>query len=139
MRKYLLDTNIIVFLFKKRFEMNEKIKKAGIENCAISEVSVAELHFGVECSPIDVIEEKRARLNSFLERIQIIPFSTATQLYAKEKARLTKLGELISDFDILIGSTAVANDFVLVTNNTKHISRIQNIEIEDWTKSYSVT
>ena len=136
MKKYLLDTNIIVFLFKKRFEMNEKIKKVGIENCAISEVSVAELHFGVECSPIDVIEEKRIRLNSFLEHIQIISFSTAIQLYAKEKARLTKLGETIPDFDILIGSTAVANDFVLVTNNSKHLSRIQNIEIEDWTKSY---
>ena len=138
MKKYLLDTNIIVFLFKKRFEMNEKIKKVGIENCAISEVSVAELHFGVECSPIDVIEEKRIRLNSFLEHIQIISFSTAIQLYAKEKARLTKLGETIPDFDILIGSTAVANDFVLVTNNSKHLSRIQNIEIEDWTKSYPV-
>ena len=138
MRKYLLDTNIIVFLFKKRFEMNEKIKKVGIENCAISEVSVAELHFGVECSPIDVIEEKRIRLNSFLEHIQIISFSTAIQLYAKEKARLTKLGETIPDFDILIGSTAVANDFILVTNNSKHLSRIQNIEIEDWTKSYPV-
>ena len=136
MKKYLLDTNIIVFLFKKRFEMNEKIKKVGIENCAISEVSVAELHFGVECSPIDVIEEKRIRLNSFLEHIQIISFSTAIQLYAKEKARLTKLGETIPDFDILIGSTAVANDFILVTNNSKHLSRIQNIEIEDWTKSY---
>lgn len=138
MKKYLLDTNIIVFLFKKRFEMNEKIKKVGIENCAISEVSVAELHFGVECSPIDVIEEKRIRLNSFLEHIQIISFSTAIQLYAKEKARLTKLGETIPDFDILIGSTAVANDFILVTNNSKHLSRIQNIEIEDWTKSYPV-
>ena len=138
MRKYLLDTNIIVFLFKKRFEMNEKIKKVGTENCAISEVSVAELHFGVECSPIDVIEEKRIRLNSFLERIQIIPFSTAIKLYAKEKARLNKLGESIPDFDILIGSTSVANDFVLVTNNTKHLSRIQNIEIEDWTKNYPI-
>lgn len=55
-------------------------------------------------------------------------------LYAKEKARLTKLGEIIPDFDIFIGTTAVANDYILVTNNTKHLSRVQNIEIEDWTK-----
>ena len=115
--------------------MNEKIKQVGIENCAISEVSVAELHFGVECSPIDVIEEKRIRLNYFLERIQIIPFSTTIELYAKEKARLNKLGEIIPDFDILIGTTAVANNLVLVTNNSRHLSRIQNIEIEDWTKN----
>ena len=134
MRKYLLDTNIIVFLFKNRFNMNEKMKKVGLVHCFISDVTVAELYFGVECSPIDVIDEKRKRLNSLLESIQIIPFSTATILYAKEKARLTKLGEIIPDFDILIGTTAVANDYILVTNNTKHLSRIQNIEIEDWTK-----
>ena len=138
MRRYLLDTNMVIFLFKKRFEMNEKIKKVGIENCAISEVSVAELLFGVECSPIHLIEEKRIRLNSFLERIQIIPFSTTIELYAKEKARLNKLGEIIPDFDILIGTTAVANNFVLVTNNSRHLSRIQNIEIEDWTKNFPV-
>lgn len=134
MIKYLLDTNIIVFLFKKRFNMNEKIQKAGITNCFISDITVAELYFGVECSETEIIQEKRSRLNSFLENIQIIPFSTAIELYAKEKARLTKLGEIIPDFDILIGATAVANDFILVTNNKRHLSRIQNIEIEDWTK-----
>ena len=134
MIKYLLDTNIIVFLFKKRFNMNEKIQKAGITNCFISDITVAELYFGVECSETEIIQEKRSRLNSFLENIQIIPFSTAIELYAKEKARLTKLGEIIRDFDILIGATAVANDFILVTNNKRHLSRIQNIEIEDWTK-----
>ena len=134
MIKYLLDTNIIVFLFKKRFNMNEKIQKAGITNCFISDITVAELYFGVECSETEIIQEKRSRLNSFLENIQIIPFSTSIELYAKEKARLTKLGEIIPDFDILIGATAVANDFILVTNNKRHLSRIQNIEIEDWTK-----
>ena len=134
MIKYLLDTNIIVFLFKKRFNINEKIQKAGITNCFISDVTVAELYFGVECSEAEIIDEKRSRLNSFLESIQIIPFSTATELFAREKARLTKLGEIIPDFDILIGATAVANDFVLVTNNKRHLSRIKNIEIEDWTK-----
>jgi tRNA(fMet)-specific endonuclease VapC len=136
MRKYLLDTNIIVFLFKKRYEMNEKIKMVGIKNCAISDVTVAELYFGVECSNSDVIEEKRASLSLFLERIQIIPFSTAIEVYAKEKSRLTKVGEIIPDFDILIGATAVANNYTLVTNNLKHLTRIQNIKIENWVEKF---
>jgi tRNA(fMet)-specific endonuclease VapC len=40
---------------------------------------------------------------------------------------------LIDDFDILIGSTAVANDTVMVTKNVAHLSRLDHIIIEDWT------
>ena len=40
---------------------------------------------------------------------------------------------MIDDFDILIGSTSVANDMIMVTNNVAHLSRLDNIIIEDWT------
>lgn len=53
-------------------------------------------------------------------------------IYAKEKAKLRKQGLLIDDFDILIGSTAVANEMIMVTNNVAHLGRIDNIVIEDW-------
>ena len=42
---------------------------------------------------------------------------------------------MIDDFDILIGATAVTNDIVMVTNNVAHLSRLENIIIEDWTAS----
>lgn len=42
---------------------------------------------------------------------------------------------MISDFDLLIGATAVANDMVLITRNVKHFQRIQNIKIENWIDS----
>lgn len=40
---------------------------------------------------------------------------------------------MIDDFDILIGATAIANDMIMVTNNVAHLSRLDNIVIEDWT------
>ncbi len=132
--KYLLDTNIIVFWLKGRFGINEKAKAAGVENCFVSEVTVAELRFGVECSPFEVIEVKRQRLESFLSHLSIIPFSIAIDLFAKEKARLRLAGEMIPDFDILIGATAVQQSLVMVTNNSKHLSRIAGVQLEDWTK-----
>jgi tRNA(fMet)-specific endonuclease VapC len=98
-------------------------------------VTVAELRFGVECSPPEVLEEKRRRLKTFLSHLQIVPFSVAIDLFAKEKARLCSVGEMISDFDILIGATAVQQELVMVTNNSKHLSRIAGIQLEDWTKS----
>lgn len=42
-KKYLLDTNICIFCMRGKFEMNRKIALAGIDNCHLSEISVAEL------------------------------------------------------------------------------------------------
>lgn len=131
--KYLLDTNIIIFWLKGRYNIAEKIKEVGVSNCYISEVSIAELRFGVECSEPGLLEEKRKRLSSFLVYLQIIPFSEAIDLYALEKARLRHEGELISDFDLLIGATAIQQNLKMVTNNFKHLSKIRGITLEDWT------
>lgn len=119
--KYLLDTNIIIFWLKGRYGIAEKILEAGAANCFVSEVSVAELRFGVECSMPELLEEKRARLASFLAFLQIVPFSVAIDRYATEKARLKASGELVPDFDLLIGATAVQQNLKMVTNNTKHL------------------
>ena len=42
---------------------------------------------------------------------------------------------MIDDFDILIGATSVVNNMVMVTNNSSHLKRLDNIIIEDWTKA----
>ncbi len=131
--RYLLDTNIIIFWLKGRYDIAHKITEVGADNCFVSEVSVAELRFGVECSEPALLDEKRKRLTTFLTYLQIVPFSVAIDLYASEKARLRTAGEIIPDFDLLIGATAVQKDLKMVTNNIRHLSKIQAISIEDWT------
>lgn len=131
--KYLLDTNIMVFWLKKRYSIGDKIAEVGEGNCFVSDVTVAELRFGVECSEPALIEQKRKRLADILAYLQVIPFAVAIELYAKEKARLRSTGEIIPDFDLLIGATAVQQNMKMVTNNTKHLSKIQGIDLEDWT------
>jgi tRNA(fMet)-specific endonuclease VapC len=129
---HLLDTNIIIFFFKGKHEIDEHMNAVGIENCFISEITLAELKYGALHSgqPEKHINEVEA----LLEDVSIIPISSAIDLFASEKARLRKAGTLIDDFDLLIGCTAIVNDLTLVTNNTKHFTRLQNIKLEDWTK-----
>ena len=134
---FLLDTNIIIFWLKKRHGIDDKIASIGLENCFVSEITIAELSYGVECSPPELIQQKRLRLSNLLTRLQVIPFAVAIELYAQEKARLRANGEIISDFDILIGATAVETGMTLVTNNAKHLSRIKGTQIEDWTEKNS--
>lgn len=63
-----------------------------------------------------------------------MPIFSALDIYAQEKARLKTKGKIVDEFDLLIGSTAVFNNYVLVTHNVKDFERIKDIRIEDWTK-----
>lgn len=62
----------------------------------------------------------------------IVPFDRSIKVFAKEKARLRKLGTPIEEFDLLIASAAIAEDLVLVTDNTRHFQRIEGLKLENW-------
>ena len=130
--KYLLDTNICIHLFRGTFNLKEKFQKINLDDVAISEITLAELMFGAENSSNP--EKNYKIIDQFSEQIKILPIFNAIQIYAIEKVRLRKNGTMISDFDLLIGSTAIANDLIMVTENVKEFERISNIEIENWVK-----
>ncbi len=131
MSKYLLDTNICIYFLKGKFDLISKIEKIDINNCFISEITVAELKFGAEKS--ERVSENKNKINLFIKKFTIIPIYTCLDIYAIEKARLSKNGIIVDDFDLLIGSTAIANEMTMITNNTKHLSKLKNIKLEDWT------
>ncbi|MBN2736067.1 MAG: PIN domain-containing protein [Spirochaetales bacterium] len=129
---YLLDTNICIYYLKGLYDLDKKIQQIGLSQCAISEITVAELKFGIENS-----QNKHSNsilIGNFIDSISIIPIITSFNVYAKEKVRLRKMGNIIDEFDLLIGSSAIANNMILVTANTKHFDRLENIKIENWIK-----
>lgn len=132
MKKYLFDTNICIYYIRGKFSLNEKFREVTKENRFISEITLAELKFGVENSQSK--KKNQETLDNFLTGIQILPIINSLDIYAEEKARLRKQGNTIDDFDLLIGASAVANDMILVTNNEAHFQRITKIVIENWTK-----
>jgi tRNA(fMet)-specific endonuclease VapC len=132
LKQYLLDTNICIFFLKGRYNLNTKIEQIGEENCFISEMTVAQMKFGVENSKTS--ESIRIILEAFISKFVIIPIFDSLDIYGKEKSRLKKNGILIDDFDILIGSTAINHNMIMFTNNVNHLNRLENIVIEDWTK-----
>ena len=128
----MIDTNICIYFIKGQFELNKKIAEVGERNCFISEMTVAELKYGVENSKKP--EELRPIVEAFIPKFIVLPIYGALDVYAQEKAKLRKQGLMIDDFDILIGATAVINEMIMVTNNVEHLNRLDNIIIEDWTK-----
>ena len=132
MTGYLLDTDIVVFLFRRQKGIAKRLASVDPSQVYISEVTVAELEYGNYRS--GRYEENREMLEHFLSCVNVVPFSEAISLYAKERYRLNSIGMGIEDFDLLIGCTAVAKDLVMVTNNVKHYSRIEGIKIDNWAK-----
>ena len=131
MSKYLLDTNICIYFIKGKFNLKEKIIGIGMRNCYISEITVAELKFGAENS--EQREKNKKTIEKFINSLQIIPIISCLDIYAMEKTKLRKSGKIVDDFDLLIGSSAIANDMILVTANEKHFERLCRIKIENWT------
>ncbi len=131
MNGYLLDTNICIYYMKGLYDLDKKFDAVDDNYLFISEITLAELKFGVENSAFP--DKNRAVLQEFLSGVQILPIFDSLDVFAKEKARLRKSGTPVDDFDLFIGASAVSNDMVLVTNNPKHFERMDGIVVENWT------
>lgn len=130
--RYLLDTDICIYFLKGKYRIIDKIKEVGRSNCFISEITIAELKYGAEKSQDYERHSKEAE--QMEELFTVLPIYDCFDRYAKERVRLQRNGTLIPDFDLLIGVTSIENELIMVTNNEKHLSRLNGIKIENWIK-----
>jgi tRNA(fMet)-specific endonuclease VapC len=71
-------------------------------------------------------------IKELCEEVKTLPISDQIFQYANEKARLRKIGNMISDLDLLIGCTSISHGLIMVTGNVREFERISRIKIEDW-------
>lgn len=130
--KYMLDTNICIFVIKNKPEpVLQKFMEHNPNDICISSITYAELLHGVEKSAAK--EKNRIALTIFLSEIQIVSFDVlAAQSYGIIKANLQKKGLPIGPMDTLIAAHAQSLGLTLVTNNTREFSRVENLSLEDW-------
>ncbi len=131
---YLLDTNILIHHLNSRFAIREKILDIGFHNCSISEITVLELLYGVANSSSSKRASNLQRVNEIetLFEDKILPIRDCFAVFADQKTQLRQKGQLISDFDLLIGCTALVNSLILVSINVKEMVRIDGLKVENW-------
>lgn len=135
MTQYLLDTNICVHYIKGEFDLHEKVDAIGFDNCFLSEITIAELLFGIAKSDPARQAANRRNVKALREAFegQELLIGPGLEIFAAEKARRRKIGRVVDDFDLLVGATAVAYDLTLVTRNTRHFVDTPGLMLEDWT------
>ena len=132
MIKYLLDTNICIYVIKKSpLKVFNKLKTLKIGDVGISSITYCELQYGVSNSALK--ERNQNVLNEFLAPLDVIAYpSEAAVLYGDIKVALTRKGYPIGPLDLLIGVHALYLDVTLITNNIKKFSRIPDLKIKNW-------
>ena len=132
--KYLLDTNICIYLMNRtRPKLAERIVLHNPEDIGISAISASELAYGVEKSKQR--EKASTALAQMLAVIQVLPFDqSAVAAYGRIRAQLESQGNSIGPLDTLIAAHAQALRATVVTNNTREFSRVQDLGVLDWTE-----
>ncbi|MCY0887155.1 MAG: type II toxin-antitoxin system VapC family toxin [Alicyclobacillaceae bacterium] len=131
---YMLDTNICIYLIKRRSnELFKRMRVFRTGEIVVSVVTVAELQYGVSKS--EHKERNQAALEAFLLPLEIANFSLdETVVYGNVLAELERRGQTIGPLNTMIAAHALSLDVPLVTNNTREFERVKGLRVEDWTK-----
>jgi predicted nucleic acid-binding protein len=126
--KYILDTDWIINLLADKGGAAEKIQHLDPQDIGISLITVAEIYESAfqYANPDAHINAFRSFLGNFHLLTLNLPI---VEKFAEVRAYLRRRGELISDFDILLGATALHYDLIVLTYNKKHFERIPDIKI----------
>jgi len=125
---YLLDTDTCIALLKKKPSVIQHLRDVGVHNCKISDVTIAELYFGAVKSGSEKHFNEVNQISSLFESYSILYLLK----YAEIRWELEKKGLKIGDMDMFIAATALEEDLIIVTGNTDHFSRIEELKIENW-------
>ncbi|MGE5331564.1 MAG: type II toxin-antitoxin system tRNA(fMet)-specific endonuclease VapC [Nitrospirota bacterium] len=130
--RYLLDTNICIYIAKGQpVAVRERLARHALQELALSVITVGELRFGAEKS-----QARERALSTIEQLVQMIPPDplpqAAAEHYGDIRATLQKLGLPIGNNDLWLAAHARAEDWILVTNNTREFTRVPGLQVENW-------
>lgn len=131
MLKYLLDTNIVIYVIKQRPMQVLEVFNRHHGRMAISSITLAELVHGAEKS--SDVSRNTAVVEDFVSRLAVLPYDDkAAWQYGNIRAALEKLGQPIGINDLHIAAHARSNGLTLITNNMREFERVPGLLLENW-------
>ena len=132
---HLFDTNIFSYIYKQNNEvLVTKITQIPNSEICLCSTVLAELIFGAfnNLALTKVLLEYYSEISS--EYICYDFDKKSTVEFGRIKSYLKNIGKSMDDMDLTIASICLANDLILVTNNTKHFQNISSLKIENWVR-----
>lgn len=131
MLRYLLDTNIVIYVIKRKPLSALQLFNGNEGHMAISSITLAELLHGAEKSNAPV--RSLATVEDFCSRLEVLPYGAkAAQHYGSIRAALERLGQPIGVNDLHIAAHARSEGLTLVSNNLREFERVEALRLDNW-------
>lgn len=131
MLRYLLDTNIVIYVIKQRpIEVLDLFNQHVGQMC-ISSITLAELLHGAEKS--ERTEHNLHQIEDFFSRLDVLEYGKKSAAhYGSIRANLERKGTIIGVNDLHIAGHARSEGLTLVSNNLREFERVDGLLIENW-------
>ncbi|MFT7723681.1 MAG: PIN domain-containing protein [Roseateles sp.] len=131
MLRYLLDTNIVIYVLKRRPVEMLHLFNQNASRMAISAITLAELVHGAEKS--SQVSDNLLAIEDFCSRLQVLPYGPkAAQHYGAIRAVLEKAGQPIGVNDLHIAAHARSEGLTVVTNDVGEFAWVPALQVENW-------
>jgi tRNA(fMet)-specific endonuclease VapC len=132
--KFLLDTNICIYLMKENIEaLRQRLLQENISDVGISSISIAELEFGA-CGSNNPTRAKKT-LETFITPFTRVDFDAQSAThYGTIRHSLKRQGKPIGPLDLLIAAQAISRGLILITNNEGEFKRVPGLKLDNWIK-----
>lgn len=129
--KYLLDTDTLIYVFKRAGNCLAELNRQNDSDVAISAINLFELEYGMGKS------SNRIKMDSYVlnlcKRYAVLDFDRAASLHAGVvRAVLHTQGTPIGPYDVQMAGIALSKNLTIVTRNTREFERVSGLRVENW-------
>ena len=130
MPRYMLDADTVSYALRGQGRVAARLLEHQPSELCVSAGTLAELNFGAEARRSQRI---RRAIRSFTKDVTVVPFDEASaERFGVVAAALSTRGRPIGLYDTLVAAQALALGLTVVTNNTRHFSRVPGLAVENW-------
>jgi tRNA(fMet)-specific endonuclease VapC len=130
MPRYMLDADTVSYALRGQGHVAPRLLQYRPSDLCISAVTLAELSFGAEAKRSHRI---RRAIHTFTKDVAVLPLDEAcAERFGVVAAALATRGQPIGVYDTLVAAQALCLGLTVVTNNTRHFSRVPGLAVENW-------
>ena len=130
MPRYMLDADTVSCALRGQGQVAARLLEHQPSEVCISAITLAELNFGAEVRRSQKI---RRAIRTFASDVAVVPFDQASaERFGVVATALSSRGQPIGVYDTLVAAQALSMGLTVVTNNTRHFSRVPGLAIENW-------
>ena len=128
----LIDSSVLVDIERGRTDLGVLLEKQGDRGIAMAAITAAELLHGVHRLRISKRKTRaEAVVEVLLSSMPVIPFDlVCARAHARLGAELARRGVTVGTHDLMIGATALARGFSVLTRDQRSFPRIPGLEVE---------